>query len=80
MAIPTETVYGLAADAENGTAVARIFEAKGRPADNPLIVHIADWNMLSGLVSAVPETAEKLARPLAWTSDDDFFQRTACTG
>ena len=62
VAIPTETVYGLAADAENGTAVARIFEAKGRPADNPLIVHIADWNMLSGLVSAVPETAEKLAR------------------
>lgn len=41
VAIPTETVYGLAADAENGTAVARIFEAKGRPADNPLIVHIA---------------------------------------
>lgn len=62
VAIPTETVYGLAADAENGTAVARIFEAKGRPADNPLIVHIADWKMLAGLVSAVPPAAEQLAR------------------
>ena len=41
-AIPTETVYGLAADALNGEAVAKIFAAKGRPADNPLIVHIAD--------------------------------------
>ncbi|MBP5271640.1 MAG: Sua5/YciO/YrdC/YwlC family protein, partial [Clostridia bacterium] len=41
VAIPTETVYGLAADALNGEAVARIFEAKGRPGDNPLIVHIA---------------------------------------
>ena len=41
--IPTETVYGLAADALNGAAVAKIFEAKGRPMDNPLIVHIADF-------------------------------------
>jgi L-threonylcarbamoyladenylate synthase len=42
VAIPTETVYGLAADATNGAAVARIYEAKGRPAFNPLIVHVAD--------------------------------------
>ena len=42
VAIPTETVYGLAGDARNGTAVARIFEAKGRPSFNPLIVHVAD--------------------------------------
>lgn len=41
VAVPTETVYGLAADATNGTAVARIYEAKGRPAFNPLIVHVA---------------------------------------
>ena len=41
--IPTETVYGLAADALNGEAVAKIFKAKGRPMDNPLIVHIADF-------------------------------------
>jgi L-threonylcarbamoyladenylate synthase len=39
--MPTETVYGLAADADNATAVHRIFEAKGRPADHPLIVHLA---------------------------------------
>ncbi len=45
VAIPTETVYGLAADATNGEAVARIFEAKGRPRFNPLIVHVADMAM-----------------------------------
>ncbi len=61
VAIPTETVYGLAADALNGEAVAAIFKAKGRPSDNPLIVHIANRSQLSDLVSAVPETAEKLA-------------------
>ena len=42
VALPTETVYGIAADARNGEAVRKIFEAKGRPQDNPLIVHIAD--------------------------------------
>lgn len=45
VAIPTETVYGLGADAANGTAVARIYAAKGRPAFNPLIVHVADLPM-----------------------------------
>ena len=40
VALPTETVYGIAADARNGEAVKKIFEAKGRPQDNPLIVHI----------------------------------------
>ena len=40
VALPTETVYGIAADARNGAAVRKIFEAKGRPQDNPLIVHI----------------------------------------
>ena len=43
VAIPTETVYGLAADARNEQAVAKIFAAKGRPQDNPLIVHIGAW-------------------------------------
>ena len=47
--MPTETVYGLGADAWNETAVERIFLAKGRPADNPLIVHIADPEMLAEL-------------------------------
>jgi L-threonylcarbamoyladenylate synthase len=45
VALPTETVYGLAADAANGTAVARIFEAKGRPSFNPLICHVTDISM-----------------------------------
>ena len=61
VALPTETVYGIAADARNGEAVRKIFEAKGRPQDNPLIVHIADMEMLQGIVSQVPERARKLA-------------------
>ncbi|MCI2047988.1 MAG: threonylcarbamoyl-AMP synthase [Faecalibacterium sp.] len=60
-ALPTETVYGIAADARNGKAVAEIFKAKGRPQDNPLIVHIAGMEMLAGLVSEVPERAHLLA-------------------
>lgn len=59
--IPTETVYGLAADALNPSAVAKIFAAKGRPQDNPLIVHISGLQMLDGLVTAFPETAKMLA-------------------
>lgn len=59
--IPTETVYGLAADAENEDAVKKIFEAKGRPQDNPLIVHIADIAQLEEYVHSVPELAYKLA-------------------
>ncbi len=59
--LPTETVYGIAADARNGEAVSKIFVAKGRPQDNPLIVHIADMSMLDGLVSEVPERAQLLA-------------------
>ena len=61
VAIPTETVYGLAADALNGAAVANIVMAKGRPADNPLIVHIAHREQLEPLVAHVPPTAEALA-------------------
>ncbi len=60
VAVPTETVYGLAADATNAAAVARIYEAKGRPAFNPLIVHVADLEMARRLV-AIPPLAEKLA-------------------
>ena len=62
VALPTETVYGLAADARNGEAVKKIFEAKGRPQDNPLIVHICGLEMLRGIVSEVPERARKLAK------------------
>ena len=61
VAIPTETVYGLAADALNPTAVRRIFEAKGRPADNPLIVHIADIADWETLVTDIPPVARALA-------------------
>ncbi len=60
-AIPTETVYGLAADALNEEAVKKIFAAKGRPADNPLIVHICDIKQLTALVEEVPEKAKQLA-------------------
>lgn len=48
--MPTETVYGLAADALNGKAVAKIFKAKGRPMDNPLIVHIAEFGDIENSV------------------------------
>ncbi len=61
VAIPTETVYGLAADALNPEAVKKIFAAKGRPADNPLIVHIAEFEEIYGLASQVPESAKILA-------------------
>lgn len=65
VAFPTETVYGLGADALNPEAVARIFEAKGRPFFDPLIVHIADEAMLEGLVAEVPPLAERLIK-LHW--------------
>lgn len=61
VAIPTETVYGLAANALDGEAVKKIYQAKGRPSDNPLIVHISDVAQLSPLVKEVPEAACKLA-------------------
>jgi L-threonylcarbamoyladenylate synthase len=59
--IPTETVYGLAADATNPAAVRAIFAAKGRPAENPLIVHIAEMKWLDELVAEVPDYARQLA-------------------
>lgn len=62
VAFPTETVYGLGADATNPLAVARIYEVKGRPADHPLIVHIADLKYLEQWISDIPEYAIKLAR------------------
>lgn len=61
VAVPTETVYGLAANALNGRAVKKIFEAKGRPGDNPLIVHISSMEELYPLVKEVPENAKLLA-------------------
>ena len=60
VAVPTETVYGLAGDCNNSLAIKKIFEAKGRPQDNPLIVHISNYDMLNGLVESVPKNAKTL--------------------
>ena len=62
VAFPTETVYGLGADASNSQAVARIYQVKGRPADHPLIVHIASMDRMGDWASDVPGYAIKLAR------------------
>jgi len=58
--LPTETVYGLAADARNDQAVARIFAAKGRPANHPLIVHVADASGVDPFADGVPDFARRL--------------------
>ncbi|WP_156854243.1 L-threonylcarbamoyladenylate synthase [Oceanobacillus sp. AG] len=60
VAFPTETVYGLGADATNKSAVAKIFEAKGRPQDNPLIAHVANVEQLQQLVDNLPEYVDDL--------------------
>ncbi len=62
VAFPTETVYGLGADARNPDAVKRIYDVKGRPADHPLIVHIASMNQLEKWASEIPDYAIALAR------------------
>lgn len=62
VAFPTETVYGLGADGLNATAAKRIYAAKGRPSDNPLILHIAKTEQLDELVKDVPENAQKLMK------------------
>lgn len=59
--LPTETVYGLGADAFNAAAVKNIFKAKGRPGDNPLIAHIASIDMLNELAAEIPQAARRLA-------------------
>src|SRR3981189_2570863 len=62
VALPTETVYGLAANALDARAVARIFEIKGRPAHNPIIVHAASRDMARQCVANWPPLADALAR------------------
>jgi L-threonylcarbamoyladenylate synthase len=62
VAFPTETVYGLGADATNEQAVSRIYSVKGRPTDHPLIVHISSINKLADWASDIPDYAIKLAR------------------
>jgi L-threonylcarbamoyladenylate synthase len=61
-ALPTETVYGLAANALDANAVAKIYEVKGRPTHNPIIVHVSDLTMARQCVAEWPEAVEKLAR------------------
>ena len=61
VAFPTETVYGLGGDALNPESSKKIYAAKGRPSDNPLIVHVADMESVSGIVKEIPESARKLA-------------------
>lgn len=61
VAFPTETVYGLGADARRADAIARVFAVKGRPADHPLIVHLAEGSPLDAWASAVPPSARTLA-------------------
>ena len=60
LGLPTETVYGLAADACNETAVAKIFQAKGRPSNHPLIVHVSSVNEVKKFANQVPDFAQKL--------------------
>jgi L-threonylcarbamoyladenylate synthase len=62
VAFPTETVYGLGADATNEKAIARIYEVKGRPTDHPLIVHISSMELLDKWAKDIPDYAIKLAR------------------
>jgi L-threonylcarbamoyladenylate synthase len=62
VAFPTETVYGLGANAKDAKAVEKIFAAKGRPSDNPLIVHIAHPKQLEEMVSAIPDVAHALIK------------------
>ncbi|WP_316570581.1 L-threonylcarbamoyladenylate synthase [Neobacillus sp. YIM B06451] len=60
VAFPTETVYGLGGNAENDGAVAKIFLAKGRPSDNPLIIHIAEREKMASFVEEIPRVADRL--------------------
>lgn len=61
VAFPTETVYGLGGDALNPESSKKIYAAKGRPSDNPLIVHVADMEAVAGIVKEIPEAARKLS-------------------
>ncbi|MEP1150611.1 MAG: L-threonylcarbamoyladenylate synthase [Balneola sp.] len=60
VAFPTETVYGLGADAWKSGAIAKVFETKGRPSDNPLIVHVSDPDQINNFASFIPESAQLL--------------------
>ena len=72
VAFPTETVYGLGADALNKTASTKIYAAKGRPSDNPLIVHITNMGALDKIADIIPEVAYKVADAYWRAAYNDF--------
>ncbi len=78
VAFPTETVYGLGGNALDETAAARIYEAKGRPSDNPLIVHIADMEALEAIVRNIPREARLLAARYWPGPLTMIFEKRAC--
>lgn len=78
VAFPTETVYGLGADALSEEAAKKIYAAKGRPSDNPLIIHIADTEHLDKIVKCVPEAAKKLADAFWPGPLTMIFDKSAC--
>lgn len=85
VAFPTETVYGLGGNALDKAAAGKIYAAKGRPSDNPLIVHIADMDALDRIVKDIPKTAKRLAEafwpgPLTMIFDKDDCVPYATTG
>ena len=85
VAFPTETVYGLGGNAYDSTASARIYAAKGRPSDNPLIVHISCFDEILPLVEAVPQNARVLADrfwpgPLTMILNKSGYRRTRREG
>lgn len=77
VAFPTETVYGLGADAENPAALARIYAAKGRPANHPVIVHLAPGSDIAYWADAIPDEAHKLIRAFWPGSLTLILKRTA---
>ena len=79
VAFPTETVYGLGGNGLDPQASAKIYRAKGRPSDNPLIIHIADMEDLEKIVKEVPESAKKLAS-VYWPGPlTMIFQKKHCS-
>ena len=78
VAFPTETVYGLGGDALNGESSGKIYEAKGRPSDNPLIIHIAKMESLTKIVKNIPESAYTLAKAFWPGPLTMIFQKADC--
>ena len=74
VAIPTETVYGLGANGLDETAVAKIFQAKGRPQDNPLILHVADAKDMERFCHSIPASAYALAEAYGVLATEEEYE------